>query len=362
MLKRFFKFGLFITNILVVILFLIGALAAYFSPETFLFPAYLGIAFPYLALLNFIFIVIWIFRRKRYVWLSVFAAFAGWGQYQSIAQFNFATAKTDGTPLKIITHNIRAFGLNGPRFEKETGRKIFKFYSNTQADIYCFQEFFNTKNFNFFPLDSMIAATQLPYQHIEYSVHFRGNDFGLATFSKYPIISKGVVPVAQQGTNMCIYTDVEIENRIYRIYNFHLASIHFKESEYRYIEEIQNKNQEEHIKAASNLFTLLGGAFERRALQVETIKKHMNSSPYPVIVCGDFNDTPHSYAYHTIKKGMKDTFNQKGFGLGNTYNGNLPPLRIDFVMVPENFSTLKHLVIKENLSDHYPVLTHVLPT
>ena len=85
----------------------------------------------------------------------------------------------------------------------------------------------------------------------------------------------------------------------------------------------------------------------------------MDKSPYPVIVCGDFNDIPNSYAYNTIGKGMKNAFAEKGSGIGRTFSGISPTLRIDNIFVADKFSVDQFLRIPKILSDHFPVFADV---
>jgi len=356
-LKKLTKSALYIFNWFLAILFVLAASAKYISPEIWIIPSYLALIFPYLFVVNIIFIIVWFNRLSGKLFVSLIVLFAGWGQFYSMFQVSFTKKKKQQKELNVVSHNLRAFGLNGPKFETTTGTKIFKYYKNIDADIFCFQEFFNTKNFKFSPKDSLIKATQTKYHHLEYVVHFRGNDFGLATFSKYPITNQGIVEMPQQGTNLCIFSDIKFGEEVIRVYNFHLASIHFREAEYKYIEEIDKKSQDEHIEAATSLSSLIGNAFKKRAVQSEIIKKHIENSPYPVIVCGDLNDTPNSYAYNTLKKDLNDTYEKKGMFLGNTYNGKLPPLRIDFILTSPRFDVHTQHVEKVDLSDHYPIFT-----
>ena len=103
------------------------------------------------------------------------------------------------------------------------------------------------------------------------------------------------------------------------------------------------------------LMKKLREAYQRRSVQVRKIREHMNSSPHPIILCGDFNDTPTSYAYHILSKRLKDSYVKRGSGLGTTYNGNLPNLRIDYVFADPFISILDHDLIHTDLSDHYPI-------
>jgi endonuclease/exonuclease/phosphatase family metal-dependent hydrolase len=96
-------------------------------------------------------------------------------------------------------------------------------------------------------------------------------------------------------------------------------------------------------------------AAQRRARQAEALKKEIEDSPYKVIVCGDFNDTPTSYTYRTVSSGLKDAFISGGVGMSGTYAGKLPSFRIDYILYDKKFSSANYEVVKEELSDHYPV-------
>ena len=96
-------------------------------------------------------------------------------------------------------------------------------------------------------------------------------------------------------------------------------------------------------------------AFSIRARQARTVAAHIRRCPYPVIVCGDFNDTPLSYTYHVLGKQLQDAFAEAGFGLSNTYNGLLPSFRIDYILYSSHFKAVSYSCDRIDLSDHFPV-------
>ena len=97
-------------------------------------------------------------------------------------------------------------------------------------------------------------------------------------------------------------------------------------------------------------------AYESRAKQVDNLRSGMNSSPYPMLVCGDLNDTPSSYTYQVLSRDMKDSFKKAGNGLiGNTFRGNLPSFRIDYILFDKKFEAYNYEKFNISLSDHYPI-------
>ncbi len=78
------------------------------------------------------------------------------------------------------------------------------------------------------------------------------------------------------------------------------------------------------------------------------------------IVCGDFNDTPMSYTYHQLQKKHKDCFVEAGNGFGATYSRLWPALRLDYILIPEEYRTIYHQIERVPYPDHYPVLTEII--
>ena len=107
-------------------------------------------------------------------------------------------------------------------------------------------------------------------------------------------------------------------------------------------------------------------AFSLRGKQVDIIRQKMEESTYPVILCGDLNDVPNSYAYFKVRKNMKDAFLEKGMGLGKSYYSGqsrslawLPTLRIDYIFTDTAFNISQFTMGTMNLSDHRAVITDV---
>jgi len=178
----------------------------------------------------------------------------------------------------------------------------------------------------------------------------------MATYSGFPIINKGTVSIkGKRKNNICIYSDIVNEKDTIRLYNIHLASNWFRTSDYSFIQN-PTLETEELKKNVLSIGERLKNSFAKRAEQVEAIKTHINKSPYPVIVCGDFNDTPNSYAYHQLSNGLKDAFVEKGLGLGRSYNGKFPSLRIDYILCSPELNIHSFNTSDVKLSDHYPIL------
>ena len=144
-----------------------------------------------------------------------------------------------------------------------------------------------------------------------------------------------------------------------RVINLHLQSLRFSKANLEYIEKPSVEDENAAIKESKNIISKFKKGFLRRQIQADRIRAEINKSPYPVIVTGDFNDVPNSYAYHTIGGTMKNAFAEKGTGLGRTFSGISPVLRIDNIFVAETMQVQQFLLIKKKLSDHFPIIADV---
>jgi endonuclease/exonuclease/phosphatase (EEP) superfamily protein YafD len=143
-----------------------------------------------------------------------------------------------------------------------------------------------------------------------------------------------------------------------RVFNIHLQSLRFSRENLKYIDK-PSVEDENAIKESKNIISKFRTGFLKRQKQADRIRAEIEISPYPVIVTGDFNDVPNSYAYHTIGRGMKNAFVEKGGGLGRTFSGISPVLRIDNIFADKRIDVLQFQLLKKKLSDHFPIIADV---
>lgn len=356
----FLNRSLFIINIACAAALLLSYAAKYVSPAQFWPLAFFGLGYPFILAANIVFIIYWLVQKKKQALLSIVVILIGLPSLNASYGLNFSAPapKETGKSFKILSYNVRVFDLYNWTKNTETRNKIFRLFTKEQPDILCIQEFFHSEEEGYFTtLDSLRNLLSTDYEHIQYTTTRRTTDhWGIATFSAYPIVNRGKISFPGGGNNICIYSDIKINEDTVRVYNAHLASVGFRESDYRFIDDFgKNNNNSDEIKSSKSIFELLKNAFIRRAKQAEIISENISQSPYPVIICGDFNDTPVSYGYKKISSGLTDAFTESGSGIGYTYAGRFPPFRIDYILHSKNLESFNFKVIKEKLSDHYPV-------
>lgn len=352
-LKKLLKKILFGLNIIAALALLIAYASVIINPEKIAFPAFFGLAYPYLLLVNIIFIIIWAINFKREVFISIIVIALGYTHFNNFIRF---WNKDNGDhDFSLMSYNIRLF--NHYDTESNSEKDIINYLKSNTPDILCLQEFYHNG-----PVSAVYRSFAEPVNK-GYNVHrkfirIRNNrHYGIVTFTTYPVIARGDI-LHPNSASLSIYTDIVIDSDTVRIYNNHLQSFKLRRMERSLIEEIYASDEDDTMKELRDLSFSLKQGFARRAYQANVLKEHINSSPYPVIVCGDFNDTPISYTYRKIRKGLKDAFVESGSGAGFTYKGKYPSNRIDYILFDKNIISNGYTTDRVKFSDHYPITAY----
>jgi endonuclease/exonuclease/phosphatase family metal-dependent hydrolase len=342
---------------------LLACLAPYVSPAVFWPLAFFGLAQPVFVLLNLIFLTWWIIRKRRQAFYSLAILLCSIPGDLKEFHVDFSGPVKSGNQFFVMSYNVKLFDLYNWTGNKQTRNKMFTMLKENPCGIVCLQEFFNQDSGAFRNLDSLKKLLQLPNAHAEYTITLHKTDhWGVVTLTKYPIVNSGKIVFNNRNNNICIYTDMLINGDTVRVYNMHLQSISFGYADYKFIDQVASGEEaDSEVESSKNILRRMKRAYIKRARQAESIAEHIAACPYPVIVCGDFNDTPVSYSYKTISEGLEDAFLEKGSGFGKSFVNPLPVPRIDYILHSPKFRAIDFEIIREkNLSDHYPVVAKLL--
>ncbi len=353
------------TIITVTLALLLGVIVAgiYINPVKFYAFAFMGYLFPVVWISNVFSLVYWLIKFKKQALIPLFAIIIGWTQWQNSFQWNgkyVDDISTLSKPLTVMSLNVKMFDFYQWSGRVDLQEKIFDYIRKKNPDIVCLQEFYSTNQKKEFTKNYIIGRlNNYSYRHIDYIQRkSSGRGFGLATFSKYPIIDRQMLKF-ENTTNFSIQSDIKVKGVTVRLFNNHLESMRLTRKDINVIGNMNSVEGYEDERGIKLVAKKIGRAFKSRAQQAQMISRHIENSAYPVIVCGDFNDTPVSYVYRKMRGNLKDAFVEAGKGFGGTYNGKLPSFRIDYILFDPKFEAYNFESDKLNLSDHYPIITTI---
>ncbi len=346
---KFFKFFTIVTCLFLILSYL----SPFFHPDTFIYLAFVGLAYPVIIFFTILFGIIWYFIDPKWSFIILLVIIAGGSLHFRFFSPTIFEDEPKDNSIHLMSYNVRLFDIYNPDFQKakQTRNNILKLIRQENPDILCLQEYYRQDlSQRFITKDSLIAIVG-SYNYEMCTYNPRGSQhFGVATFSKFPIINSGFVNLnvsSQLSYNYCIYTDVVKKLDTIRIYNTHLESIKLFDKYYEQKRKILfNK------KNVKRGYNKLSKAYSKRANQAIEIMKHVSTSPYPVIICGDFNDTPFSYTYNVFNRSLVDAFRNTSFGIGATYLGKLPAGRIDYIFHSKELNSNNFNIMDKPLSDH----------
>ena len=327
------------------------------KPTEFYFLSFLGLGYVPI-LIIFITALIVAFPISRILFYSGLVIFIiGIKMHLNFFSIAIPNDSISEKSIKVLSYNVRLFDLY-THPDGTTKHKIFDYLKEENADIYCFQEFYQQDSpTKFVTRDSLMQLLKTPNIQEHYSFHLRGRQyFGVAMMTHLPVVAQGDVSFVDEAhvdNNYCIFMDVvPSPGDTIRVYNMHLQSIKLNNSDLSGIEDetkLPDKND------LLGIVKKLHIAFEKRQFQTEKVISHIEECPYRVIIVGDFNDTPMSYSYLQFRKILKDAFTSNHTGVGSTYAGKLPVGRIDYILHSPELNPYNFNIQKEVLSDHYSI-------
>lgn len=360
--KKIFRIIMVILNIFAAVALILSCLCCFISPETIWWIGFFGLGFLHLLTANLCFLVFWIFsKRKKLVVISLVPILIGWpfvGRNIQLSDRKIPAKEIDSS-IKVLSFNVQGFEQRNTVQSDGKKLNLFDFLREEDAGIICMQEF-GPNQWKKDDLKEENIREQLnttPFYHSEVT----REHFGVATFSRYPIVHKEVV-YSDNTTNTCICSDLLIGNDTVRVYNVHLKSIGFHHDEKHLLNNVVKKEYgKSDVRVAKSIIRQISVSSFKRARQVEILSSHIVQSPYPVIICGDFNDPPTSHSYQQVRGNRKDAFVKAGSGRSATFHiGHIASLRIDFILYTDVFEAYDYESPRVVLSDHFPVMCRLV--
>ncbi len=358
--RKFTKTVLISINAVISLFFLLACLTPYVNPTNWWIIGFLGLIVPYLVLALIFFIIIWLMAKPFLALIPLITLIIGWQQIFAMFALHpgngFGKRRHDNI-IRIVDWNVQSFnGLsmhkdNRMIIQEELAESILKLH----PDVICLQEFNTAKSMD----NIAIFSRQYRYHYFSKDYQRAGGSYqsGCIIFSKFPIIDSGKIkyPVDES----LIYADIKKDDDTIRVFTTHLQSFKFQKEDYTDIEKIRDQADED-LTASKSIFRKMKLAFRRRGVQANMVREAIDKSPFPSVICGDFNDVPNSYAYFQIRGDFQDAFLQKGFAIGRTFVTIAPTLRIDYILPSKQFRVNQFDMIDEGLSDHIMLVSDIV--
>ncbi len=357
--KRFhigsiFHAVMLLINIAVFFALIFATFSDRISPEKGVLFAYMGLLFPVFFLANLSFLFFWIIRLRKYFVLSLLGLIISWSQFSVYFPMHKQNKNLPPKTIKILSYNVK--GFNYVTHTEEAPNPTIKYILEQNADIICIQEFGWSKNDGYLDRKGILKAFKgYPYYKFTITTDSKWHFSGLACFSKYPIIASHKLPFRSRY-NASAYYCVKIKDRKLDVINNHLESNKFTAKDIMvYKKAIKNLSSETIENFNDVVVQKMGLAYKLRAAQAQVVHETVENCTHDVIVCGDFNDSPLSYAYHTIRGDLKDAYVETGFGPGISYNENFFFFRIDHILHSPSLKAFNCKIDRIRLSDHFPI-------
>ena len=347
-------------NLLVSFLFLYPQ---FFTPASFIWVnGFLGLIAPYLIIIEILSCIFWLIAKPIMSLLPLATIVLGWQVVWSVFAWHpgtpFALKKKENI-LRVLSWNVKGFnGITNASNLKLLSEDMAYSIQKWNPDIICLQEYNTNERPDDIANHANYFSKKYPYNFFSKDFQVAQNDYfsGSIIFSKYKILSAERISF----TNGSLITAIILKgDDTIQIFTTHLASFRFKQNDFDAMDQSSVANSIS-LNGKKGMFRKMRAAFMQRAIEAELVKENLAKTNYPAIITGDFNDVPGSYTYKTIKGNWQDAFLEKGFGVGASFLGLSPTLRIDYILANSPWEVRGWESIDENLSDHHMIMADLV--
>ena len=231
------------------------------------------------------------------------------------------TPQNEASLLKVVSWNVDNFLVN-----RDTMQQVARHINHLSPDIICFQER---------PHETLVSWDDIckAFPDQPYAVRNSREDevLNLAILSSYPIIGSGERQF--EGThNRYLWADIRVNDDTIRVFNAHLQTTGLTSS-----------------FGWSDVSTVISNAEERNR-QADLLYTDVKDSPHPVVLCGDFNDTPSGYPARRLRNKLSDFSSRWPFCGSYKALGGL--LKIDYMMCDKHMRPIRYQLFGTHWSDH----------
>ncbi len=346
------------------------------SPVVWIFAAYLGLAFPVFLLSAILWTMLLLAARHWKLALFMLVCFIAispriqryfpfrYSRPQPIVNTMTVGGKVTTTPVdtfRVLTFNTRGLGDAHLNLETEP-LPVMDLVQESEADVVFLQEYAYSNRKNGHTEEKLRERVKEQYPYYHFLRNSNREFMGIVLYSKWPILTEVKIDTCSTDYTWAMYYEIDYRGRKLALVNCHLESTRLSNENRKLYKSQARHFESDSLARMEDGLRQLKPSFLERTRQTSIINRFLNtrmiaSDKLPLLICGDLNDTPISFTYHSLRRDFGDAWVEAGYGPGTTYR-EIPFLfRIDHVFHSSHFHALRARVLKEiKASDHYPVM------
>lgn len=313
-----------------------------------------GLAFPIALAVVVAFLMFWLFAWRKGLWLSLVTLLVCTSSIRDMCPVNFRRQTPPSGAFHVLSYNICS--TNVPA-EGRIDTPTLDYLLRSNADIICLQEC----NVGSMRNIDKRSATCRAYPYRSHVILGHGTrSHNLCCLSKFPIVDIQDIGFDGSG-NGALRCLLLVEGDTLALFNCHLQSFGLDDDDKNVYEEIFDDPRNNLPTARTkDLVKKLRDASARRSGQADDIARRIEETGARyTIVCGDFNDTPVSYAHHRLTRLLTDAHTRSGNGFDFSFTQGHMYFRIDHILASKNLHPWRCRVHHDiTYSDHHPISTY----
>lgn len=353
-LGRILVFILSVLAVIGLIAMTLSVINPYINPKQFVWTSVFGLSFWVIFFFNVLIFILLVLLWSRKAWIAVLALLISIPGLKK--SYSFGTKVKADNSIRVMSYNLHLFSdITKKTNKEEFANNLMNLVREQSPDVLCCQEF---QSYNYIMtrpqcIEAFANGIDFPYVYYNKKNNFGGN----VIFSKYPIQKVTEESGFGQENLYGVMVSVDAgEKGKFHVADVHLLSYNITDNELNVLMNPTERQKNLDTVGKTVLHKYNYGIL-RRSDEIDSMLGGMPPVDGPVIVCGDFNETPLSNVYRKMQKaGYVDTFTKVGRGVKSTFARKLLLLRIDYIwanseVVPLNFERNYF-----KASDHYPII------
>lgn len=346
--KKILRVILLIINLVFAVALIVSTLAGKVEPSKIVLVSILSYGYMIFLLANMLFAIMWLCLSRWEFLISVAAIVARLSFIPLFFQVGGTSeAQTGENTLRVMTFNTHGFmGLDSDTLMRpDSGALLFlKLLDEEQPDVLCMQEYYISPR-----KVKMLDSLKSRGYNYRYGIHGKKSWSQCVLFSRCPIVRE-----YDMDRKSKFYVDVEKGGKVVRICVVHLHSYRLDEDDFESFERLSRAQTDSTTQKFLKKFERTTQRHEKE--WTEELQPLVEKSCVPIIVTGDFNDTPASFIYQKARELLDDAYVEQGRGFGTTYHGLYPAFRIDYILHSRDIEALSYKRVRTPISDHYPIV------